>query len=608
MNHFIIHIENSGLWFSLIMILVFILVNGIFIIKGLLQGSPILNLFLITASSMLFFIIGIHLFPLTGSDLKSVVQHGAPMDSAERSVIGGLLGVLARILSIYFFREKIRLIDNIAAITLAGLGLQNLGCFFQGCCYGSVSTLPWAVTYSAGTPAYIDQINLGLLSPAALASIPIHPVQIYLLLACLAGSFFVIKAGKRLKAPMSAFFLAIILYTFLRFTAEFFRDPLTNNSAGIIVWGIKKIQWTVLFLSISFGILLVIRERNWKEKRTIQKTDTISLWRSGLLLFFLLLVNWRMQGMFEFAEKVILYGILSASGISFVWVLFKTNTLPGYRMATATVILLACMFMSQDSIPSKRADEIVYTEIGGGMQFGKFYNTIYKNMGAHSSCNGSTYYATGNPKMMKYNSSLGAGSISQTKCLSKYKRFQYGLNIYFGNIGENGIDTVFHDSYRTFGLQPYLTYSGRWIGIGGGFHLGELQFANLVTKPNSSNINRMVGEMKKFKFFPSLYFRLGPYDIFYVDFNLSNHFPSASPLMFSSFSLGTGLGRTDGRLVSLGVSSAGYFGRAKVPVYKDLYVDALLGYTPKRGNEYNVRSFFSLGINYRFNFKPLSRR
>ena len=87
-----------------------------------------------------------------------------------------------------------RLADCIAPGLLVGLAFGRIGCFLNGCCYGGICDLPWAVQFPPGSPPWFDQIARGLLpTPTAtdipLPSLPIHPAQLYAALdaAILAG-------------------------------------------------------------------------------------------------------------------------------------------------------------------------------------------------------------------------------------------------------------------------------------------------------------------------------------------------------------------------------------------------------------------------------------
>jgi phosphatidylglycerol:prolipoprotein diacylglycerol transferase len=78
----------------------------------------------------------------------------------------------------------LQLADCIAPGLLVGLALGRIGCFLNGCCYGGLCDLPWGMRFPAGSPPWFDQVNRGLLPPAAaggaaLPTLPIHPAQLY---------------------------------------------------------------------------------------------------------------------------------------------------------------------------------------------------------------------------------------------------------------------------------------------------------------------------------------------------------------------------------------------------------------------------------------------
>jgi phosphatidylglycerol:prolipoprotein diacylglycerol transferase len=125
---------------------------------------------------------------LAGACLVPVVQgavawalHGrfvAPTGmAAYGGLIGGVLGgsvVLARMRrSIWSFLD--------ASAPAVGLGyfFARLGCFSAGCDYGTVTYSRFAVTFPAGSYAFRDHVASGALSPDAIASLPVHPTQLY---------------------------------------------------------------------------------------------------------------------------------------------------------------------------------------------------------------------------------------------------------------------------------------------------------------------------------------------------------------------------------------------------------------------------------------------
>jgi phosphatidylglycerol:prolipoprotein diacylglycerol transferase len=96
--------------------------------------------------------------------------------------------------------------------------LLRMGCFLNGCCYGTATAMPWGVTFPPGSPAG-DYQRLQLHPPS-----PIHPTQLYSSfygLAILIALLVIERQGKRF--PGSTFFSFLMLYGAARFVVEFFR-------------------------------------------------------------------------------------------------------------------------------------------------------------------------------------------------------------------------------------------------------------------------------------------------------------------------------------------------------------------------------------------------
>lgn len=75
------------------------------------------------------------------------------------SVIGGIVGLL-----VFVYRHKLPLmatLDLMAPSFMLGLAIGRVGCFLNGCCFGGVCDLPWAVEFPVGSPAHIHHIRHG---------------------------------------------------------------------------------------------------------------------------------------------------------------------------------------------------------------------------------------------------------------------------------------------------------------------------------------------------------------------------------------------------------------------------------------------------------------
>lgn len=74
-------------------------------------------------------------------------------------VFGSMLaGGAALIVFVYKYKlPGLALSDLIAPGVVLGAAIGRIGCFLNGCCYGGISDVPWAVSFPPGTPAYNEQ-------------------------------------------------------------------------------------------------------------------------------------------------------------------------------------------------------------------------------------------------------------------------------------------------------------------------------------------------------------------------------------------------------------------------------------------------------------------
>ena len=93
----------------------------------------------------------------------------ALMGAALNIAQGGLVvygGFIAGVFGLLVFAYKYKLpafalADLMAPSMLLGLAFGRLGCLMNGCCYGGVCNLPWAVTFPPQSFAYLSQVERG---------------------------------------------------------------------------------------------------------------------------------------------------------------------------------------------------------------------------------------------------------------------------------------------------------------------------------------------------------------------------------------------------------------------------------------------------------------
>ncbi len=168
-----------------------------------------------------------------------------------KSFYGGLGGgTLAALL--YLRLRGLRLAAyadaGIPAVAL-GYAIGRIGCFINGDDYGTLSNLPWAVRFAAGTEAHAAHVARGWIGATDAWSLPVHPTQLY---ASLLGLFLFLTLTRwQSRRGGSRVCLFAVVYGTARFFMEWLRGdwqaalgPLSLPqlcslilvSVGLIVW------------------------------------------------------------------------------------------------------------------------------------------------------------------------------------------------------------------------------------------------------------------------------------------------------------------------------------------------------------------------------------
>jgi len=205
---------------------------------------------------------------LFGAKLFYAIQFGWPLWRSfvlwEGGLVfyGGLIGASAAVAAYLWAARLPRLRTGDAAIPYVALAqaITRVGCFLNGCCWGDVCGLPWAVTFPGGSYAYDSQRAEGLLDSSASLSLPVHPTQLYMVLG-LIGVFFILKyALKTKKFDGAVLLLYLFLYGALRFTVEHFRADSARSVLGMTVSQTISLVLAVAGLA-AYGSISLMRER-----------------------------------------------------------------------------------------------------------------------------------------------------------------------------------------------------------------------------------------------------------------------------------------------------------------------------------------------------------
>jgi len=183
------------------------------------------------------------------------------------AILGGLVGGL-----FFYFRKLPVLAYADASVPAVALGycVGRLGCFLNGDDFGTLSQLPWAVSYPPGTAAYSDHLSRGWIASGASASLPIHPVQLYasLLGLCL----FLLLAYWRPQHSGDRLSAFLVLYGAARFGME---EWLRGDFRALVGPLSLPQIFSLLFIACGVGIGS-IAHRRLTEQRPLDVATPIS--------------------------------------------------------------------------------------------------------------------------------------------------------------------------------------------------------------------------------------------------------------------------------------------------------------------------------------------
>jgi phosphatidylglycerol---prolipoprotein diacylglyceryl transferase len=124
--------------------------------------------------------------------------------------------------------------DMAGMVVPIGLGFGRIGCLLAGCCFGSPTKLPWALSFPPNSPASESQWKADLIGSKLEPSLAVHPTQIYES----AGSFaiaalMILWLHGRKRYDGQVFLAFVALYAVVRFLLEFWRRDDRGSLLGL---------------------------------------------------------------------------------------------------------------------------------------------------------------------------------------------------------------------------------------------------------------------------------------------------------------------------------------------------------------------------------------
>lgn len=170
------------------------------------------------------------------------------------SILGCIIGI-GLVLPVYVHSLGIPIIpvaDLFGIYTPLLQSIARIGCFFAGCCYGKISSVPWAVMYTDAK------------SIAPLYTL-IHPTQLYSALL----SFFIFLLlyyviEPRVHVPGALFALFLMFVAAERFIIDFWRDDQLFTLAWMPYISFHQFIALIIFIIGLIGYIIVYRITNKK--------------------------------------------------------------------------------------------------------------------------------------------------------------------------------------------------------------------------------------------------------------------------------------------------------------------------------------------------------
>jgi len=166
--------------------------------------------------------------PFVLADWQGLLRGTAWFDDGKTIMAGLVGGYLGAVVAEWALDVRVHLGDSLAVPVAAAVGVGRLACFSAGCCYGTVTSLPWGVDFGDGLAR--------------------HPTQLYESAFHLLAAVVLYQFQRRQMFRgrlIQAYFVAYFVY---RFASELIRpEP--------ALWlGLTGYQWAALVLAPFFAV------------------------------------------------------------------------------------------------------------------------------------------------------------------------------------------------------------------------------------------------------------------------------------------------------------------------------------------------------------------
>jgi phosphatidylglycerol:prolipoprotein diacylglycerol transferase len=183
-------------------------------------------------------------------DAISPVQHTGKIGIEGLILLGG---VFAAFVTIWVYARRkgkpyFAVTDLLAPPTALGIAIGRLGCFFNGCCFGLPTDVPWGIRFPAGS-----------LAASVFPMECVHPTQLYETIFTLLIFAVLMLYDRRPRPPGRITGLLLLLYGVGRYLNELLRWYETE----MVLWRGADCRFTISqaisLVMIAAGALLIAK-------------------------------------------------------------------------------------------------------------------------------------------------------------------------------------------------------------------------------------------------------------------------------------------------------------------------------------------------------------
>jgi len=607
-----INISDPGYFFSLSYVMAFTVTFAIFIGYGLKSKLSIPKLLLMLTSVALFTIVGSRLSALPLSEWGTALSSGSYGHHQDRYAVGGLIfGLAGLVICRHILNLDRALLNLYAWVAPIGLAIQKTGCLLNGCCFGRPSSLPWSVQYPFGTGAHFHHAVRGLTDTGAAWSLSVHPVQLYESLLLLAVAFIVWMSQKYRKKAWSTLIFSFCLFFVLRFFTGFLRDPVTFGAVTASFIGVNIKHWSLLLLAlISMAALFLNEKASHPIFKTLNPAEPslITLVLYTILLSSVILLSRRLFTGFEWISLTIRF--IPAVIILIVSVFMSVRPVR-VRLTTASFFLvplcLTVLSVPPDTTSYTSARDFYndvksFKRLDFATSFGNFYSTTSYN--PHEGECGTIY------SHEDYQHIYRIGGAGFSKTMNDEKSVTtLGINVFGGMNDESSLSWVRERNDFLWGINPYVRYDLRWIGLGVGAQVGNIRWvpagpSNKTTFDRGTRFSPVM---------PEVLVRVGRRDIFDLQYNYGFNYPSSFPVNMHELSMGSGFGIETNYHLNAGIGMTNNFSApfisAEALLNKNIGLSVKFYFPGEDFYQYDTgttmprKGRLSFNLNYRFGFE-----